>query len=558
MPSTFFSAYIADSPRALGFLPASFRDPSARIRLARQAASRTIAPALVLALREQTRALPASPARQANLEALAAGGVAAVVTGQQVGLFLGPLYTFYKAASVIALARAIGDESGIRCVPIFWLQTEDHDFPEIDHCHVPASRSSPPLRVQVGGGDDRETAGSSRVSVAYRRLGPDVLIALEEIEGALGHLPHARPFLELLRAHYRPGQSLAAAFAGVLAALFDEEGLLFVDPRHAAVAELAAPVYRSSILSCEAISETLVDRGRQLQAAGFDEQVHIRPGSPLVFFHKGRADGPRFRLERRAELWSCAGRPVTLSPTPDRLSEERSDGGRSDRELLDILEQEPLRFSSSAVLRPIVQDTLLPTVAYVAGPAEVSYFAQLAPLYRRFDLTCPIIAPRARFRCLEPNIQSLLGKLGLRPADAERPRDELLRAVAAAAPSAHPTPEDVEERLMGGLARGLDDFEAMVPGLDPTLGDPARKTRETVARAVSRLVERYRRALLEQDRIAIDRIDRLRDALCPEGVPQERFYSLPYLACKYGSRSFKDRILSAIVPPETEIRNLDL
>ena len=160
----FSDSYLAGEPAAHAFFAPGFRDPVERQRVARLAAGRKVPAVLLDVLREQQSALPASAAREANLDALAKGGAAVVATGQQVGLFLGPLYTFYKAASAVAVARAIEAESGIRCVPLFWLQTEDHDFAEIRTCAV-AGSDGQPVQLQLA------EAGEARVSVAHRCLG---------------------------------------------------------------------------------------------------------------------------------------------------------------------------------------------------------------------------------------------------------------------------------------------------------------------------------------------------------------------------------------------------
>src|SRR5439155_1167303 len=216
---------------------------------------------------------------------------AAVVTGQQVGLFLGPLYTIYKAATAVVVARVLAAETGSPVVPVFWLQTEDHDLVEIASCSVPGVGACETIAAPI--------AAENRISIAHHRLPAEIAGCLDQLEDALGDGSLAQAHLERLRRHYRPGVPWSAAFAGVLAAL------------------LAA------------------------------------------------------------------------------------------------LRDEPRRFSTSALLRPIVQDTLLPTVAYVGGPSEVAYFAQLGPLYRAFDRTPPLVVPRARFRITDGRTRRLLDRLGL-------------------------------------------------------------------------------------------------------------------------------------------------
>src|SRR5665213_563986 len=226
----FSSSYLAGEAAARTFIPLDFRARPPRIARTRAAAERRSDPAALGVLRSQQAGLPASAARAANLEALARGQTAVVATGQQVGLFLGPLYSFYKAASAIAVARALEAEAGVRTVPLFWLQTEDHDFAEIASCQV-AGADGAPLILALGDGAGDEAVDEARVSVAQRRLGPEVEALLDTLSETLRPSPAATETLALLRAHYTTGRSLAGAFAGLLGALFAEEGLLIFDPR---------------------------------------------------------------------------------------------------------------------------------------------------------------------------------------------------------------------------------------------------------------------------------------------------------------------------------------
>lgn len=555
----FSAAFLAGDPRALAFLPASFRDPKARLERARERAWRQVGPGFLELLHEQDRALPPSTARRRHIDDLGRPGTLVVATGQQVGLFLGPLYTFYKAASAVALARTIEAESGLRTVPLFWLQTEDHDFPEVDHCHVlrPGEGS---LRLAL----DDETAGqaeAARVSLAHRRLGEGVREQIVALEQALEERPHAAEFLALVREHYQPGRTLPAAFGGLLAALFAEEGLIVFDPRAAHVARLASSIYHRAIESADAIAERLLARVQALREAGFTEQVHIRPGSPLVFFHEHAATGPRYRLDRRGPVWALVGAGAGAG-APGGAREGHVvtvDAG----ELLAMVDTDPLRFSTSALLRPIVQDTLLPTVAYVGGPGEINYFAQLGPLYDFFDLVPPLVVPRARFRCLDARTRSLLSRLGLTPRDAERPREELLQTLAAAAlPEGLPAPERLATRLLEDFSRELEAFSAGLsahaPPLDPKLDDAVRRTRGTAERAVERLIARYRRALGARAELAGERIERLTEFLCPGGEPQERHYSLAYFAAQVGVSAFKATVFGHLDPYDPAVRDIDL
>ncbi len=537
MSESFFRSFLTGGRDSQALLPAHFRDREARIAHARRAAGRSLAPGLLAVIRDQNEALAPSAERARNLEAIGRQGTAAVVTGQQLGLFLGPLYTVYKAATAILAARQLEDESGIRCVPIFWLQTEDHDFPEIDHCHIlrpDGTRQTLRLTDRLGSAGDR-------VSVKHRMLGEECEALTDSLEECLESLPFAPEVLRLAREHYRSGHSLVRAFAGMLSAFFADEGLLIFDPREAAVSQLVAPIYRRALSDCEGASQALLRRMATLEGAGFATQVHVRPGCPLFFFHRAGPEGQRYRLEREDGAWALVGAEESISSDV----------------LIRLLETEPLRFSSSALLRPIVQDYLLPTAGYVAGPAEVSYFAQLPPLYESFDVPMPLIVPRARFRCLEPKSLSLLGKLNLRPEELEEPEDALRRKLAAGSAADYPSADAVKDDLMNELGRRLDRFQAIAQSVDPALLKAVQRTRATMARAAERLGARYGRALLEKDRVLVDRLGRLRNLLFPGGVPQERWDSLPYFAAKYG-RAFKESLKASLQPFAAELRDIQL
>jgi bacillithiol biosynthesis cysteine-adding enzyme BshC len=521
---TFTSSFLAGDAAARALLARDFRDPAARTASARAAAARRVHPDVLAVLREQQARLPASAARDEHLRALTAGDTAVVVTGQQVGLFLGPLYTFYKAASTVAMARALTAESGVRCVPLFWLQTEDHDFAEIAACHV-ADEHGAPVTLELAA----ERPEEARVSVAHRRLGPEVDGAVAALEAALEGAPGAAEVTALVRAHYVAGRPLAEAFAGLLAAIFADEGLLVLDPREARVARAAAPIYTRALGRAAPIEAGLRARGAALAAAGLDEQIPVRERCTLLCLHPRGADGPRFRLRRDGPCWGLSG------------------GGTQaflDAEVDQWLREDPLRFSTSALLRPPVQDTVLPVAAYVGGPAEVSYFAQLGPVYDELGVPQPLIAPRARFRVVDAATRRRLAQLGLTAADAERPRDELL-ARAATAVGTGPRPDDLRRRV-AEIVPAVEGVARDIAGADRGLERDATRAVQSVRHVLDRLVGRYARDLAARDTATTERLDKVLRALAPEGTPQERYYSWPSLAARLGAAAFKALVLARL------------
>lgn len=518
MARTLPDAYASGEARR--FFGSHYGDPEDRRRAVR-AALRPVPHRVAAVLTRQNARFAASPARDANLARLGEGA-AAVVTGQQVGLFLGPLYTVYKAASAIRVARALAEESGLPVVPVFWLQTEDHDLPEIAETWIPTAGGPAALRVPSEPGD--------RISIAHRVLPPEVEACLATIAQELGGGLFAREHLGRLRNHYRAGASWAGAFAGLLAELFADEGLVFLDPRDPALALDVAPVHRRALVEADELSGALLARSREIAAAGFDVAVHVREGSPLSFFHPDGPAGSRYRLAREG----------------DRFVEVGGTRTHSLAELLAALERDPLSFSSSALLRPIVQDTLLPTAAYVGGPGEVTYLAQVGPASAHFGLPVPIVVPRARFRIVDERARKILDRLGLVPADSARPEAELLRRGVEAM--------DLRAQL---LAPFLEKLDAIAPELAGRgLERSITRTRGTVERAVGRFAARYEAAIARADAQRVADVRRLQALLHPNGAPQERVYGLPAFALRHGDRALVERVLAAVDPFDPALKEL--
>jgi len=405
-------------------------------------------------------------------------------------------------------------------VPMFWLQTEDHDLAEIASCGVPGATSCELITAPVDAG--------SRISIAHCSLPGEVAECLDRLHDTLGDGPLAQGHLERLRRHYRPGAAWAAAFAGVLAELFAPEGLVMIDPREPVLAGVVAPVHARALEAAAPIAAAMIARCGELVQAGAAVPVLVRPGAPLSFFHPDGALGPRVRLE----------------PAGDGFAEVGG-GRRHERaSLLAALDADPRRFSTSALLRPIVQDTLLPTVAYVGGPSELAYFAQLAPLYRAFDRVPPFAVPRARFRVTDARTHKLLARLGLSPRDAECAEAALLARLRPPGPDAG----EISGRLLDPFAAGHAALATVLGDAGPEVARALARTRGSVERAVGKLATKIERVRLYADAERVDAVRRLRALLAPGGAPQERVLGLPGLAARVGDRHLIERVLAAIDP----------
>jgi bacillithiol biosynthesis cysteine-adding enzyme BshC len=500
MTAPFAPSFLAGEPGATALLDDGFRRPAAWATEARARADFSVAPEAIEAVR------CFGEVGRKNREALGRRGTVAAVAGQQAGLFLGPLYTFYKALSAVAWARAIERETGARCVPIFWLQSEDHDYAEIA-----SSAAAPGLDLSLP--LDGETC-----SVSHRRLPAEVLELVSRLSDALAPLPHADEIVPLLREAYLPGRSPIDAFAELLGRIFANEGLLLFDPRNQGVARLSAPLYQTALRKAEEIEAALGRRGEELAKARFAEQVQVRRGCPLVFFHGDSPEGPRkrARLDQREQM-------------------------------LEAARSEPLRLSSSALLRPVVQDAILPSVVYLGGPAELGYLAQAAPLYRIFGVRPSLAASRARFRIVDARCRAQLDALGLSPAEVEAPREQVIAKLGLrrSNPGLH-------EELLGALPGILERAAARHPSLERA----ARRTRLSVERSAAKFVARHARLLAQEDETIAARLDRVQAALFPRQTPQERIDCLPYHAAKHGLSALKSLALDRIQPGTAGVEDL--
>jgi bacillithiol biosynthesis cysteine-adding enzyme BshC len=549
--TSFASAWLAGETRARSLLDDGFRSKDARRAHVERAKTRVMPGPIHAALVAQNARLAESPARDHHLALLSRPGTVVVATGQQLGLFLGPLFTLYKAAAAIADAQAITRETGVPCVPVFWLQNEDHDFDEIAHCLVPRGADGA-LRVSIDGSDRHP-----RVPTGERLVGESVREALARLMEELGMHPHALEHLALLAECYRPERTLTEAFAQLVSHVFAEFGLVVLDPRDPALAPFAAPLHRRALTDAAAISQVLAAQGRALVDAGFKPQVYVRDGAPLSFYSPDADDGPRYRLARiDAESFSLVG-DKDAEPRSE-TSPPESAGARSVtlEGLLKVIEAHPLRFSTSALLRPLLQDTWLPTVAYIGGPGECAYFAQLAPLYRHLGVSMPLFVPRARFRVLDDRARTLLEKLEISADDVSLSRDALLNKVGAGVDESYPAPDTVSAHLLSTITPALHAFGAKLATLDPSLTKAAARADDVVTDAVDRLVAKYARALAQRDAVTAERVDRVRAMLVPEGAPQERVFGLPYYACRYGTRAFTRLIVEQTEPFSGALRDI--
>ena len=364
-----------------------------------------------------------------NLDRLRAGAVA-VVTGQQVGLFGGPAYSVYKALTAIHVARQLTSK-GTNAVPIFWLATEDHDLAEVDHCFFAKRGALERFDLNPAGIADRRV-GEIALGEGVQEI---VTRAAAMLEG-----PFAEESSRWLGESYRQEETFGSSFAKFMTRIFAGRGLIFLDPMSAELHRLSAPTMSRAIKEHEVLARDLVARSADLERAGFHAQVKVSEHSTLVF---RIVEGQRIAL-RPANGGFAAG----------------AWRGSMDETLRD-LEQHPEQFSPSALLRPVIQDTLLPTVAYIGGPAEVAYHAQTSLVYGKLLARAPVILPRAAFTLVPAHVANLLKKYNLDARDVFAGR-HLLRAKLEA--------EALPQALSARFEAGEKTIKDMLEGMREPLG----------------------------------------------------------------------------------------
>ncbi len=468
--------------------------------------------AVIEILREQNeRFVPANkldPATARNLERLAAGAVA-IVSGQQVGLFSGPAYTLYKALSAVRCAEET-TRRGIEAVPVFWLATEDHDFAEVNHTFWNTRNGLARYELPA------IEANSGR-HVGELILGPEieaiVATATQTLEGS-----YAEQVAQALRESYTTGDTYGSAFGKLMARVLTGRGIVFIDPLDKRFHRLAAAAYQRAIDEADTLRDALLARTKELEHAGYHAQVKVTHESTLLFFDVA---GHREPLRGRNGKFIAGDAEFTR----DQLAAE--------------LQTAPEKFTPSALFRPVIQDTLLPTAAYFGGPAEVSYFAQSQVAYRKILGRMPAILSRASFTVIEPPIARFLDHYGLDIRDlfagSQHLRARMEQKSLPAGLSAQ------FEQTEASLRSMLNGYEEPFARLDSTLVEALRAAERKMLHQIEQLRGKVARA--ENFRSGVlDRKERiLIDSLYPDGGLQERTHcALPLLA-SYGPE-FLDKL----------------
>jgi len=443
-----------------------------------------------------------------RLEELRRDGGYVVTTGQQPGLFTGPLYTLYKALTAVRLAEELQSELQAPVVPLFWVASEDHDWDEAHHTWL-VGVDNELHRVAVP-----EVDGAGAEALWRVGLGKAGVDAVEELRALLPPTEFVDELFTTFGEAYDGDATLPSGFERCLAELLAPFGVLFVSAHDPRLKELSRPILRSAMEAGATHERLLAARADELEAAGYPVQVPILGGGLDLFL-----DGPegRERIYRDVDGFRLHGSGAHFS-----LDDLRT-----------ILDEEPVRVSPNVLLRPVVEGGVFPTLAYVAGPGELTYWAELQPLFEALGVAMPVVHPRLGATIVEGKIGKVLEKFDVTDARLEMPAHELAQELARDG-----LPEDAVAalgKIRGAIGEGTGELTQAVRSLDPTLKGPIGHARGAAFEAFAEAERKILQAVKREQEIALQQVEKARLHLYPGGKPQERMMNVSYYLARFGA-----------------------
>ena len=430
-----------------------------------------------------------------------------VTTGQQPGLFGGPLYSLYKGISAVRLAEKLEVLLARPVLPVFWVASEDHDWDEADHTYL-IDTANELVRLQV------RNPGPAHRALHRIPLGDELV---DVVEQAVHHLPatdFSATYLDQLREAYKPGATLAEGFFKVLSSLLAPLGMCFADAASPAVKELSGPLLLEELDRAKAHEALLKEDTAKLESAGFSPQVAILDEAVNLFL-----EGP----EGRERIYRN-GKDFELRRSRESVSAET---------IRERAESDPLTLSPNVLLRPVVESTIFPVISYVAGPGETAYYAQIKRLFQAHGLTMPVIYPRHAVTVIEAKVRKRLDKFGLDMEGLQRPHHEIMSDIAR-----DDVPDDVRRalgELKDAVARGSADLLKAATNIDPTLKGPVTNARNSALSAFQAAERKIIQSVKRENEVASNQLEVAQRHLFPEGQPQERMLAPLYYLVRYGN-----------------------
>jgi bacillithiol biosynthesis cysteine-adding enzyme BshC len=496
--------YFAGDPAS----PQAWADAISR-RQAHTGASDALA--RVIAAQQERRQAPAAARAEA---AHLADPRSVIITGQQAGLFGGPLFTLLKALTTMKLAHQVQRTHAVQVVPVFWIDAEDHDWPEVSGCTVLGNDFEPRTTTLA------DLPGAGNLPIGRLTLTERITAAIDSLEQALPESPFRAELVDGLRRAYRPGVGMAEAFGCWLEATLGTRGLVVFDASDPAAKPIVRDIFTRE-LSHPGETARLADRaGQDLVAEGYHSQVTPHGGA-VALFH----------LNDSRESIRIASGQATIGSRAIPVAK-----------LLEEAQREPQHFSPNVLLRPIVQDSLFPAICYVAGPNELAYLGQLKGIYQHFAVPMPLMYQRATATLVDSATLRFLSKYAV-SLEALQPQDEsaLNQLLHDQLP---PTVEQAISGASGAIEERMAAVAGAVPQIDPTLEGAVQSTLARMQHDLRTLQNKVIQAAKRRDETLRRQFQRAQALTFPHGHPQEREVGFVWFLNRYGpaliDRLFED------------------
>lgn len=442
-----------------------------------------------------------------NIDLLGKQNTIAIVTGQQLGILGGPLYTIAKILTAIRLANQFSERfDDYKFVPVFWLEGDDHDFNEVRSINILDNEN----QILSIGYKDEISDDDAKQSIGNLIFDESLDEFFRMFDDSLRETEFKSELISRLKDCYKVGKSFKQSFKDLLLWLFDEQGLIIFDPQDSKVKEILKPIFKKEVTDFSAHTQRLIQVSARLEEI-YHAQVKVKPVN--LFYH---TDDGRYSVEPVEEIF--------------KLRRKRKQFTKD--EILEEIDNAPYRFSPNVLLRPICQDYIFPTGFYIAGPSEISYFAQVTPLYEFYNIVPPIVYPRVSFTILEKNIASTLDKYDLSMSDIFLGLDELKNKVIASL--SENNIEIVFNESENDIELLFDKIKENLFAVDKTLVDGSAKTKEKILSALNELRTKSIKAQENKYDTTIRQLTRVSNLLYPNGNLQERELNFSYFFNKYG------------------------
>ena len=506
--------YLYEFDNVKDFYKTNFRDKEEYLKTFRKVAEshEHSREHLVNALNGQYKDFNLSSKTQKNISALSDKKTLAVVTGQQLGIMGGPLYTFYKIITAIKLSSALSERyDDYQFVPVFWPEADDHDFNEVREIYL-INDNNEIKKIAY----DHELPEDENIgSVGNLQFTESLNNFFMELENNLRSTEYTPALMEKIKSIYSIGKTFKQSFKELLFWLFDKYGLIIFDPQDLKVKEILKPVFKKEITDFGIHTEKLVSVSAKLEEI-YHAQVKVRPINLFYSYEGGR---------------------YLIEPVENEFRLRRKRKKFTQEELLAAMENEPGNFSPNVLLRPICQDFILPTAFYVGGPSEVAYFAQIMPLYDFYKIEPPIIYPRSSATIIEKNISSIIEKFEINLdqllLDPERLKKKIIDSISNSSVDA------IFNKTVSNIEKEMNQLKEKLFEFDKTLSDSTAKYGERILRYINELKDKAIEAQNRKFETTLRQIDKVTNSILPNSVLQEREINFIYFANKYSLEILK-------------------